>query len=201
MHFFKTLKFFVRSFENACQLTKESFYVLLQVGADGGVWIQQNLHRTSHISKFVNQALLRWFTIGGLASRNLRFRSIFWLTNAGCTVVLIFWLISLSWARTTSAEDWSLNGKTTRMGSDRSLAAGEETGWSDALAAINREMVELTSLSGYFSRGNNNFSNWKTVFIKKKPVLDICPTRLSFAGKSSHFHPCHWYKKVKRWDV
>ena len=26
----------------------------------------------------------------------------------------------------------------------------------------------------------------------KKTFLHI-PTRLSFAGKSSHFHPCHWY--------
>jgi len=60
------------------------------------------------------------------------------------------------------------------MGSDRSLAVDQETGGSYPLAAINREMVELKSLSSYFSRENNNFN---------------------------FFHPCHWYKKVTGLDV
>ena len=102
-----------------------------------------NLNRTGHIQTCQQGTV-------GSQSRNLRSCSIFWLTNSGWTVVLIFWLKSLSWARTISAEAWSLNGRTTRMGSDRSLTVGEETGWSDTLAVTNCEMVELTSLSGYF---------------------------------------------------
>ena len=47
---------------------------------------------------------------------------------------------------------------TIQMGPVQSLAVSEETGWSDALAAIKCEKVELTSLSGYFSQENNNFS-------------------------------------------
>ena len=56
-----------------------------------------------------------------------------------------------------SAEDWSLNGKITRTGSDESeTAAGDETGCSVAFVAIKREIVELISLSGYFSWEKSN---------------------------------------------
>ena len=73
-----------------------------------------------------------WFIIGGLASRSLRSCSIFWQTKTGWKVLLILWLKSLSCKRAISAEAWSLNGRTTRIGSDRSLTVGEaETGWSE----------------------------------------------------------------------
>ena len=52
-----------------------------------------------------------------------------------------------------SAEDWSLNCKITRTGSDESeTAAGDETGWSETFVAIKREIVELLSLPGCLSR-------------------------------------------------
>ena len=38
--------------------------------------------------------------------------------------------------------------------------------------------------------------NKKKSFIKKNTFLDSRPTRLSYAGKSSHFYPCHWYKRL-----
>ena len=47
-----------------------------------------------------------------------------------------------------SAEDWSLNGKITRTGSDVSeTAAGDETSLSETCVAIKPEIVELLSLS------------------------------------------------------
>ena len=56
-----------------------------------------------------------------------------------------------------SAEDWSLNGKITRTGSDESeTAPGDETGFSETFVAIKREIVELISLSGCFSREKGN---------------------------------------------
>ena len=123
--------------------------------------------------KFVNMALLvhnRWLSFLG---HNLRFRPIFWLTNADCTVVCIFWLKSLSWGRTISADAWSLNGRTRRMGSGQLLIAGDETGWSDALGATNGEMIELAKLSVYFSQESTNFfqrnnSNWMKVKMHDK---------------------------------
>ena len=68
-----------------------------------------------------------------------------------CTVMWIFWLKSSSWPRTISAEAWS----STPMRSNRLLTVGEETGWSNALAAKKREIVDLTSLTRYFS--------WETI--------------------------------------
>ena len=38
--------------------------------------------------------------------------------------------------------------------------------------------------------------NKKAVYFTKKAFLDSCPTWLSFAGQSSHFHQCQWYKTV-----
>ena len=43
------------------------------------------------------------------------------------------------------------------MGSDRSLTAGEETGWSDALTAANREIVELTRCQDISVEKKTNF--------------------------------------------
>ena len=49
-----------------------------------------------------------------------------------------------------SAEDWSLNGKITRTGSDKSeTAAGDETGLSETFVAIKRETVGLIVLSDF----------------------------------------------------
>ena len=94
-----------------------------------------------------------WLTRGGLASRILRSRSIFWPTNTRDTVVWTVWLKFWTWRRTMSAEDWSLNCKITRIGSDESeTAAGDETGWSEMFVAIKREIVELLSLPGYLNR-------------------------------------------------
>ena len=58
--------------------------------------------------------------------------------------------------RRISAEAWSLNGRTTRMGSGLLFSVGEGTGCSVALMAIKRVMVEFISLSGYLRRENNN---------------------------------------------
>ena len=71
-------------------------------------------------------------------------------------VVLIFWLRSFSWVRRISAEAWSLNGRTTRTGSELLFSVGEGTGCSVALMAIKRVMVEFICLSGYLRRENNN---------------------------------------------
>ena len=58
--------------------------------------------------------------------------------------MLILWLRSFSWVRRISAKAWSLNGRTTRVGSRLLFSVCEGTGCSVlALMAINRVMVEF----------------------------------------------------------
>ena len=129
-------------------------------GESGAMFNQHNLHRTGHIQICKHETLLVVRSLlvrGGLPSCILRSRSIFWLKNTGDTVVWSLWLKSWSWRRTMSAEDWSVNGKIPRTGSDESETAdGDETGWSETFVAIKRKIVELRSLSGYFSRKKSN---------------------------------------------
>ena len=70
-------------------------------------------------------------------------------------MVFVFMLRSFSCVRRKSAEAWSLNGRTIRIGSGQLLSVGEGTGCSEALMAMKRVMVKLIRSSGY-SRGENN---------------------------------------------
>ena len=76
------------------------------------------------------------------------------------------------------------------MGSVRSVTVGEETGCSDALAAIRRGKVELKSFSGYFSRENIVSVVYMALVMQQK--ASNCELNIHLSLEACYNSPSPW---------